>query len=421
MRKIFLCIIIISIILLGIGCDSAFEFLGFENDVPDSNYDENKLGLPGPVITDVNPKEKVYAGVTEVTVTGENFDPDSGECFIYFGGLPGEIISQAENEIVAIPPLVSGDSLEIKISKLGAYPFGVFSPYPIKLAAIEYAGIDANLNAGGMACDLNENLYFAANGEKNIYKINPSNQEKEIYIFAIPDFSYTMKMGPDTVLYFAVKKYLYTSPAGGGSFEKFNSTKAKAAITDFDFGPSLNIYAAGKEDIYLFLSDGSYTTTATYEDYLITSLRVFDGYVYISAYYTGTDLSAVKKGIWRNQINSSDATLGTNELVFDWGQYVGAYGANILTLTLNSDGDIYFSTEVSGDDALYVLRSNGSGDYTSVIPDPLYFRVLKPQYENLCWGNGIYLYANYKGSGASDQRIMRITIEEDTAPYYGRK
>lgn len=422
MRKGFFSILMILVLLLfGNGCDKTLEMLGFENDVPDSVYDEDEMGLPAPVITDVNPKGKVYAGVTEVTITGENFDPDSGKCFVYFGGEAGEILSQTETQIVAIPPLVSGDTLEVKVSKLGAYAFGVYKPYTIKLAAIEYGGADANLDVGGMACDLNENLYFVANGEKTIYKVDPNSQEKEIYL-AIDDFCYSMKMGPDIVLYFAIKKYLYTSPAGGGSYEKFNDTKTKNALSDFDFGENLNIYAAGKGVIYMFTSDGSYTEQASYDDYLITSLRVFDGFVYVAAYYTGYDTTVVQKGIWRNQINASDGALGAAELVFDWGQYVGPYGANILALTFNSVGDIYFSTEISSTgDALYVLRSNGTGDYSAVVPEPLYYRVLKPQYNNLCWGNGMYLYANYKGSDAADQRIIRITIEEDTAPYYGRK
>lgn len=389
-------------------------FTGCETDYPPSLYDPDDQGKPNPIIISVEPAEGVYAGIDTITITGENFSPVIEENFVYFDGNKPVILSASVTELIVQAPVIKGDSLKIQVAVPGAHLFAEYYPYKIEFAAIEYGGIDEYSDAYGIACDTLENLYvsFGPEGPDKIVKITTGEEE----IDYVPDAggSYkAMKMGPGGYLYAARTKWIYQAPPDGGLIEKF-TVRLPQSVNDLDFDLYGNIFVAAKKAIfYVKRDDASHETAANYDDpsIILNSIRIFNGYVYVAGYYTGSDTTVVQKGIWRNEITSPDGDLGPTELVFDWGLYVGESGPNILAITFSEDGDMYIGAEDGN--AITVLHPDGDAE-------PLFPTILFPPATVFCWGNDQYLYVNRKSATPSEQRLIRITMGKNGAPYYGR-
>jgi len=58
------------LIVLSLSCE--------DNQYPESIWDPNEQSAPTPVITSVLPQDSAYAGVSTVTIIGENFLPGRG-------------------------------------------------------------------------------------------------------------------------------------------------------------------------------------------------------------------------------------------------------------------------------------------------------------------------------------------------------
>jgi len=391
----------------------------FENDYPPSIYDKNDEGLPSPIIDDVFPKEKVYGGVTDITIIGENFSADAGQCFVYFDGHKADILSQSETQFIVRAPIIQGDSLTVKVSKLGAYAFGEYYPYKIEFAAIEYGGISNLSNAYGIAGDTLENIYVSS-GLNTIMKITPDGEKTDDWV-PVTDGAYVaMKMGPGGHLYAARTKYIYIVPPEGGSIEKFTTDKLSQPVNDFDFDQYGNIFVASKKIIFCVKSDASNVSAASFPDIILNTIRVFNDYVYTAGYYTGYDTTIiVQRGIWRNQILDSEGNLGETELVYNWGMFVGDAGPQITAITFDEDGVLYIGAE-SGN-AITMLYPNADGNYIEGATEILFPAVLTPPATNFCWGTDQYLYVNRKSNVEKEQKLIKITTGKMSAPYYGRR
>ena len=149
-------------------------------------------------------------------------------------------------------------------------------------------------------------------------------------------------------------------------------------------------------------------TGATYTDYYISSLRVYDGYVYISAEYRGDDSTQIQQGIWKNKILDANGNLGANELVVNWTDLMGKEGPNILSITFDEDGEMYIGLDK--ENAVYLLNKK----------EYWYSEVLVPPATVLTWGNGKYLYINKHAELPDDRQILRVELSKKGAIYYGR-
>lgn len=379
---------------------------------------------PDPTITAVEPASGAFAGIDMVTIKGTNFDPseDYKHTRVYFEGKKAQIVSMTSTEINVMAPVLAGDSLTIKVQVDGAQLFGIFTPYKLEFAEIEYGGITGAYDAYGIACDNNENLYVSL-AEGKVLKVTPDGEQID-YITqdqGVTGFFKTMKMGPGGVIYASRTRYLYQIAAGGDSLTR---TKMKKAINDFDFDANLNIYYVTKFASYLVKPDMSESKVASYSHVIMSSCRVYDGYLYVAGLYNGADTSHVKKGIWRHKI-LDDGQLGEQELVFDWHKYYSWAGAgvpSILAITFAEDGDLYVgadSTDIS--DAITVIHPDAEGKYLPENAEPLYDVVLMPPATSFCWGSDQYLYVNRRSNSNDLKRIIRVTMGKRTAPYYGRQ
>ncbi|MFQ6676543.1 MAG: IPT/TIG domain-containing protein, partial [Fidelibacterota bacterium] len=374
---------------------------------PESIWDPDDTGKPSPSILRVEPEEGGLAGVSEITITGENFSPVPEENTVYFDGTSAELLSASETALVVRAPDVSGDSLTIKVAVAGAFLFAEFHPYKLEPAVIEYGEFGDFDNAFAIECDSDENVYVSLAGRK-IVRVSPDGEKSE-YAKTTFDKASSMKFGPDGAIYYVnLLQYVARVDPGGGSDAIF--TTLPGGVYDLDFDSLGNLYAGGSGNaIYRIRLDGTSQTSAEYPSIDIRAVRVFGGYLYVGGKYTGEDTTEVQEGVWRNPIISENGDLGESELVLDWGAYVGKAGPRIASITFGADGDMYIGAD--GGDAITVLHKDGT-------LEPLYPAVLFPPTYAMSWGEGEYLYVNRRGT--ENRRILRVTMRKLGAPYYGR-
>jgi len=380
-----------------------------------SLWDPEIKGAANPVITEIQPPNKALAGVTLITLKGANFSPTAAENFVYFDALQAKITSASATELVVEPPNLVGDSIKIKIAVHGAALFSNIMRYALDYSAKEYAGIDNNLDANGMAMDQNENLYLSL-GLNKILKVN-AKEEKSDYSPTPEGFFKSLRMGPGGNLYGVRTKYLYRMPAGGSAAVKFGAIFTQA-VADLDFSQTGNLYVVGRYNIYCVKSDATWKAAASYPLWSLNGVRIFNGYVYVIGDYLGTDAKVTKSAVWRNQILNDAGDLGPNEMVFDWAAYAGSV-KKMLSITFSADREMYLGCD-SGE-AIIIIAPNADGNYLAGTTRSLYPQVLTAPVTNMVWGNGGYLYYNRKSQTAAEQKIIRVTVDKNGAPDYGRK
>jgi hypothetical protein len=408
----FMMIGIIAVILLVYSC---------ENDYPPSLWDPNYSVKPDPQITNVEPEQNAFAGIDEITITGQNFSTVIEENLVNFDGVSAQIISASATELVVKAPNVVSDSILIQVSVRGAVLFGEYFPYPLQSAFYTVGDFDQNDDAYAIEYNPSDSSLYVSlvqdnTGAKNkIVRITPDN-ERHDYSKTLLDKASAMKFGPDGSLFYAnVLNVLCRIPPGGEDPATAGQIFAilPGAIFDLDFDANYNLLCAGSGGaIYRVKSDdgANILTAASYESVNIRALRVYDGYVYVAGKYTGTEPGVPQQAIWRNQITSTDGELGPSEVYYNWAE--GMYpSSDIRTITFSSDGDAYIGT--SGSEVIVILHPDGT-------TEPLYPGVLSPQTYYLTWGDGIFLYVNRRSAAAEDRAILMINVLENGAPYYGR-
>ncbi len=353
-----------------------------------------------------------FAGVGILYIEGKNFSPEPANDRVYFNGVRSEVLEASTSLLKVKIPNVVGDSVKIHVSVKGSLLFAqykdqdYYGPFRTKSVISTYRAIDKFVDATGLAVDSDENVYVLTT-EKEILKLTHPDSTAEVWATATFITTPCMRMGPDSNIYITRGIKSVYKVAQGGKTTKFVSANTKVSYLDFD--ANMNLFAGGKGGtIECIKPDNSVVTVADYTDYLITSLRVYDGYVYVAAVYDGEDSTAVQEGIWKNEILDADGNLGANQLVIDWAQFVGENGPSIESITFDADGEMYIGLDK--DNAIYLLNH---GIY-------FYNEVLVPPATVLSFGNKNYLYINKHAESAEDRAVMRVEVSVKGAIYYGR-
>jgi len=383
--------------------------LSCEREATKSVFVEEQGGNPDPVINSIEPPNTGLAGIGVITIKGSNFSSTLGDNAVFFGSIQAIVVSASESELVVQSPSVIADSLEVKVSVIGAFSFSNIIYYTLENAVDELGGYGvAGEDLYAIAVDADENIYVYRS-IRFIDLITPDTLDKNQPYGTASIVTTGMKMGPGGYLYLVKgsNKNLYRIPPGGGNQSAFVRSLPDN-LYDLDFDPVGNIYTAGDGDsITIVYPDGSFESVAGYTDTFIKAVRVFNGYVYVAGNMLGS-----LEAVWRNQINSPNS-LGPNELVFDLTAELGE-DIEIQSLTFAEDGDMYIGT-TADPDPIFIVHPDGSSE-------PLYPGVLAPEMYDMDWGNDIYLYVSRRASviANTETRIMRINMQKKGAPYYGR-
>jgi hypothetical protein len=409
--------------MLVMGLIAAFLLInGCENDYPESIWDPNYKSKPDPQITNVEPEENAFAGIDEITITGQNFSTVMQENLVYFDGVPADMISATTTELVVKAPNVVSDSILVQVSVQGAVLFAEYFPYPLQSAINTVGDFDKNDDAYAIEYNPSDTSLYVSllqdnkGGKNKIVRIDSKN-ERHDYSKTLLDKASAMRFGPDgSIFYLNALNVLCRVPPGGEDPATAGQifTILPDAAYDLDLDADENIYCGGSGGaIYrVKANDGSnLQTVATYESVNIRAVRVYHGYLYVAGVYQGDDPLVPEQAIWRNEITSSGGQLGENELYYDWS--LGPYPtSDITTLTFSLDGDAYIGS--SGAEVIVVLTPDGS-------IEPLYPGVLEPITYYLTWSDGIFIYCNRRSSVPEDKAILMINVLKEGAPYYGRQ
>ena len=93
--------------------------VGCSPDTTPSLYDSVGESDPPAEITSLTPASG-YAGVTVITIDGNNFAPLAEDNSVYFGSAKAEVLSASESQLVVRAPIIYGDSLGVYTQKNGS-------------------------------------------------------------------------------------------------------------------------------------------------------------------------------------------------------------------------------------------------------------------------------------------------------------
>lgn len=376
-------------------------------------YDDQPI-VSSPIITTIAPPVgSAFAAYSLVTITGDNFSPDSGGNTIYFSGMQAEIQSESISEIIVLAPDVTGENLEISIVVTGA-PEIATAPYSLANLSLEYAGFGNAEKSRCIAMDADENIY-AMLDDRTVVKVSPSGDRTNYGTTSAFPSAGEMRVGPSGALYIqrTSQRIIYSIPPGGGDAQEFITFPESVGgqsvrLTSFDFDEHGNIYAGGIGGglVASNVNGNSYGLDQYLDGVKIKSVRVYDGYVYLGR----------EDGVWRSEIQSDTGSVGTAEQVFDWANSGSFSDSDLKSITFAADGDMLIGTSNTSNtslDPILVLHPDGSTE--SLYPGQL----LLPA-DHIVWGNGVYAYVNRANRDAELRRIIRINLLKPGAPYYGR-
>ncbi|MDZ7341640.1 MAG: IPT/TIG domain-containing protein, partial [candidate division KSB1 bacterium] len=281
-----------------------------EYDTPSAIYPIQ--GAAAPSISRIEPDSAV-GGVLEIKIIGQNFAAQVDQNILFIGNTEAAVKQATTTELTVVRPIkLSGPNM-IKLAVRDALVIAEFGPYQLEPGLVALPAV-GQINS--ITMDKDENLY--AEGDRKILKISPRG---EVVEFGTIEFiSSAMRIGAGGYLYIQRKdnRDLYRIGPAGGAAERYARIRKRAHF--FDFDQNGYIYSGSlKYGLCVTSPDGTTSTEIPgYADaFQINAVRVFNGYVYLSADTITNDPAKYFSGIYRLEIKGN-GELGPRELVFDW-------------------------------------------------------------------------------------------------------
>jgi len=368
-------------------------------------YDPDESTAPAPTITGISPAGSAFAGMDTIVIQGTNFSPVLGNNSVFFNAQPAALLSVSPSQITLKAPLVTMDSVGVRVSVMGALEFSNTYQYRLNAGARPFGALIATELAASLATDATANLYaaYCATGrDAGILRLTPAGSQSTYAPATSGVAIWTgLKMGPAGYLYAArnVRAVYRFTPGGGSAATAWTASfPGGTFILDIDFDRTGNLWCCGSAGNIYRVDPSRVITTYAFTGNL-RAVRIYNDYLYFAA-KTGAG-----EKIWRAPITGG--TLGTPEVYFDFGT---AYpGKTPLAITLSSDGVLYIG--IDGPEGLVIVNQ----DKSSSAPYAAYQSLFSTGIGFLAWGNADDLYASAV-SGA----LLKFTIRGKTsAPYFG--
>jgi len=400
----------------------ALTVVGCQREQIDSLYNPNENYRDDPVINSVSP-DSALGGISEITITGENFSQTIDENIVYFNdqltnvAKEGKILSATNTELHVVPPAMYGDSIVIKLAVRNALLYANYPNYKL-LPAVREVSLRGNADAAdediismGIAVDRLENIYVDLQNS-TIKKVTPTDDISNIATNT--NFrTYGLVIGAGDTLYvpFSARTDIIkqVTPQGvivGGSYATLS-----AGPEDLDFDQQGNLWVAAEDQIIMVQTDGTTQSIDTFPLNL-KRIRVVDNSVYV----LGRNDDYSEQIIWKSDINGQTLS-NRSELVnvanIDWAD-------TLNTFDLDSEGNLYIATPQK-EDGVYQVSESGNAEvlYPGLIHYPI---------NELTWGNGTVLFGgavDYTPTLAdppapAESYILRIDLQKAGAIHYGR-
>ncbi len=390
--------------------------IGCQKDKTQGLYNPNESYLPNPVVSSVAP-DSALAGVTIMTITGENFSADPSQNVVYFKSpdivLQAKILSSTATKIELVPPVLYNDSTTIKVSVRGALLFDTYGPYKLK-PAVQPINLSTDTDvsaftAQGVAIDKYENAFVLQRNVSLQYAFKKVDRDLNVSKLRDTYFSsFGLVAGPRDTLYATAAlgraKQVVQFPPDGSASQVFTAGLSKVP-SDLDFDQNGNIWVAADDEIDVVTSDGTVTPVSQFQDMTLSRIRVFDGAVYALGH--SADYSTQQ--IWKSEIQGTN--LGTSEVYFDLASNTWLSSSDTLNaFEFAANSDLYIATSIDTDGVFVV---HPSGDHEVVYPG-----LFNHPISALTWGNYSYIYG-IEVSGSLSY-LLKINLLQDGAVHWGR-
>jgi len=123
-------------------------------------YKPKDIGLT-PTIKEILPEKKGLSGVTEITITGENFSEINEENLVFFNDQKTEILTNSSTTIVVRAPKLISDSITVKIAVFGALLYSNTHQYRLTPAVEEVFDFLDEEDPYALTMDNTGNIYFS--------------------------------------------------------------------------------------------------------------------------------------------------------------------------------------------------------------------------------------------------------------------
>lgn len=382
-----------------------------DTDVTPTLYQDLPNGAT-PIISTINPPDSGLAGITTITINGQNFISDPNKTIVYFNQVVAKIDQISETQIILKAPILVKDSIKIKIAVSGSPKFSEPYIFHLKAATFEIMKFQDFELPYAITTDKSNNLYFnliSLGLSTGIKKITPAGILEDFSLKGGESFYTDIRYGWDGNIYGTRNppvRALFKNEFGKAP-TAIAMQEQTARLLTFDIDNNYNIWVGGSGgNIYRIKSDGVDKKSFPFEGSL-ESVRFFDGYLYAAATINNV------QSIIRFQVISSDE-LGNPEQYYDLSSNLSGY--KVQAITFSKDGSLFMGTSAIGNDpnALVVLSQNKefSQWYPGVIYGPI---------SNFAWNNGNYLYyIRQRVTDLQQQTIIKINMGILGAPYYGR-
>ncbi len=385
-------------------------FTGCETKPDPSAYDPNFKGDATPVITALTPASEGFAGVTTVTITGQNFSPVPSQNIVQFDTYTATVLEATSTTLKVLPPNVVQADMPVRVATLGAVNWGYYAQkFSLKAAALEFGGFKPNNELPyAIATDAAGNIYasvVAFNVGVGIWKILPDGTHTTFAPKGGETSWSSLKVGPNGDLYGARNvKAVFQIQAGkaGTTF----ASSGLGTIYEIDFDKNKNIWAGGNNDFLYSITPAKVVKSfAINPKSNIRAIKVFatGGKDYV--YFAGKVDTSEK--VFRMEIKTAAADqVGTIEEVFNFSEKFP--GFQISALTFAQDGDMIIGTDHSN--AIVIVHPDKTFE-------PLFKGVIYPKAQAFAWAGSTLYYSRARVD--TTQTLIKVNIGKQGAPSYG--
>ncbi|MCL4550997.1 MAG: IPT/TIG domain-containing protein [Bacteroidetes bacterium] len=396
LKRLFSLLIVITITFIVCSCNQDASPSLFQTTPPGST----------PVISSISPANKALAGVSEITISGSNFSSVNNNNLVFFGGASATVLQSSPTQIVVKAPNSIASNIDIKVAVQGVENFSNIVKYNLAAAVGIYynfvKGVDQPMV---VAVDKNENIYVNL-ADKGIKKISPTGDLSDWAPKGGESFFFDLKMGPNNILYGTRNVRAIFQIQQGSPSATFITVPTGNSLVALDFDANGNIWTGGSGgNIYSITNPGK-VTTAFAIDYVISSVRVYDGYLYVAG------KKSTEEAIYRYKINSS-TSLGSVEKYFDIDATYGLGKVKVGAIAFSADGDLIMGTDQTN---AFILVRNGAAS-------TFYPGLILPYVRSLEWGtqNNLFYIREYNEAAVTVRALIRVDMQKLSAPYYGRQ
>jgi hypothetical protein len=398
-KQIFYSVLLLIIAAFSFGCN--------EEASPSLYQVEPKGNIP--VISSMEPANEALAGVTEITINGSNFSSVSEENFVFFGTAKAVVLSASPNKLVVKAPKLIQNQLNTKIAVQGVEDFSNVVKYNLlEAVGIYYAFTKGVEDPMTVTIDKDENVYVYLNN-RGVKKITPAGVISDFAPKGAESFFFDMKFGPNNILYGTRNLRAIFQVEAGKVAATYVTFPTGNAIVALDFDANKNMWAAGTGG-NLFSITPAKVITAFPIDYSVSSIRVYNGYLYVAGKKDS------EEAIYRYKINS-ETSIGDKEKYFDIGAKYGLGKVTVGALAFSADGDLIIGSNQN--DALIVVKNGGTAS-------GLYPGLIAPTARSLVWGTkrNLFYVREYTEVGTGGtvsilHTLVRVDMQKTSAPYYG--